>query len=242
MARAISSLPVPVSPIRSTVESLVATVWTSRSTCRRAGLRPTIPSKSAPPAISSSNRSSLFVLAGMPGLGSLIVSPGFRGIHSVRKVAVAPILVFLPFGTCWKIFAALALRAATAAEYQQPHARVQLRCSKAHLRLSLTRCRIGRELLSSLFRNPLADICRAVPQLGTVRFALFKELYCISIHKPHVSQVENQVVIVCFGSKKSPQFRHIFCLDSSTQRQNHLVMFNRSLNSQHRLPNLSSLV
>src|SRR5208282_1075343 len=62
MAWAMSSLPVPVSPNRSTVESLGATSSTSCSTSRRAGLCPTIPAKSSSGRISSSEESPLFVL------------------------------------------------------------------------------------------------------------------------------------------------------------------------------------
>src|SRR6266481_5098697 len=63
IAWAISSLPVPVSPSRSTVESLVATISTSCNTCRSAELCPTIPSKSATaPMFSPKLRSSFTVL------------------------------------------------------------------------------------------------------------------------------------------------------------------------------------
>ena len=45
MARAISSLPVPVSPVMSTVESVGATCSTWRSSARSGGLLPTISTK-----------------------------------------------------------------------------------------------------------------------------------------------------------------------------------------------------
>ena len=61
MARAMSSLPVPLSPLMKTVESVGATVSTSRSTRLRAALSPTISSKSYSVRISSSRYSlSLF--------------------------------------------------------------------------------------------------------------------------------------------------------------------------------------
>ena len=50
---AISSLPVPVSPRMRIAASVVATVSTSRSTRRSAGLSPTIPSGAAAPGASS---------------------------------------------------------------------------------------------------------------------------------------------------------------------------------------------
>src|SRR5579864_9691608 len=54
MARAISSLPVPVSPKSSTVESVPATISTCRRTARRAELCPTIPSNPDIELVSSS--------------------------------------------------------------------------------------------------------------------------------------------------------------------------------------------
>ena len=54
IARAMSSLPVPVSPLMRTVESVGATVSTCCNTNRRFGLVPTISSKSCSARISSS--------------------------------------------------------------------------------------------------------------------------------------------------------------------------------------------
>ena len=60
MARAMSSLPVPVSPVMSTVESVGATLATRARTACRAGEAPTISSNME--ALSSSSRSTTFSL------------------------------------------------------------------------------------------------------------------------------------------------------------------------------------
>src|ERR1700674_3981138 len=110
MARAMSSLPVPVSPSKSTVESPHATVSTICSTRRRPELLPMIPSKPVSGFTGSSIRSISSVLSGsVLGLRSWywrgyvrLFKPMIFLLHSLSCVVRpcdSPVLLMLPLPT-----------------------------------------------------------------------------------------------------------------------------------------------
>src|ERR1700676_490664 len=91
MASAISSLPVPVSPLINTVASVGATTRTMSSTRRRAALLPTMRGKSMPR--SSSQSSATFDVASSTSMDALWFTSG----SSLIQVACADMLLLLSF-------------------------------------------------------------------------------------------------------------------------------------------------
>src|SRR5208282_3876036 len=81
-------------------------------------------------------------------------------------------------------------------------------------------------------RNPLADICRAILELGAIRFATSQKYNCVSIHELDLSQIQNNAVVLSFDFEESLQLYHLFRIDSTTQGKGYGLRFRRYLNSQ----------
>src|SRR5712664_965805 len=80
--------------------------------------------------------------------------------------------------------------------------------------------------------DPLADIDGTVLERGTAGFATCQKPHGVSIHEPHVFQVQS-LPVLRFGIEDPLQLRNVFHPDSPTHRKDYECALHRSLNPEH---------
>src|SRR3954471_23139562 len=85
---------------------------------------------------------------------------------------------------------------------------------------------------ASLPRNPLADICRAIPERESFVFLLRQEPYSGSMNELHVGNVDDDVAVCLGGGEECIQFRYLSLPDPAAKGEYHRVTFHRTVDFQ----------
>src|SRR4030095_12097305 len=89
--------------------------------------------------------------------------------------------------------------------------------------------------LNHLVANPFADVCWAVVQPDAARLAPYEEAHRFTIHELDLLQVEDSRTMRCRLLIDQPlQLRHVHRLDTTSDREAHVLAIGRSLDPQHR--------
>lgn len=71
-------------------------------------------------------------------------------------------------------------------------------------------------------RNPLADICWAIPERDVVRFAAFEKTDRVLIHQRQVFQIHDYAATARFCAQQCFQLAYVFSAHSTAQLKDHL--------------------
>jgi hypothetical protein len=77
----------------------------------------------------------------------------------------------------------------------------------------------------SLSRDPLTDVCWAIPELDAIRFTALEKTDSVSIHEGQLEQVQNDTVPLAFRREERCQIAHVLYVHTTAQFKNDLAVF-----------------
>jgi hypothetical protein len=77
----------------------------------------------------------------------------------------------------------------------------------------------------SLSRDPLTDVCWAIPELDAIRFTALEKTDGVSIHEGQLEQVQNDTVPLAFRREERCQIADVLYVHTTAQLKNDLAVF-----------------